>query len=273
MNNRFKDIEVAKITRLMIKEYLSSLDIKDSTKKDYLNCIKGVIDFALDDAVVSTNVASGIIFKRGEKEPISPFSNDEISLLLQKCDDAMLRNYLGIAFYTGMRSGEILGLMHQDIKDEYISVQRSISKGRITAPKTIGSVRNVPMFEAVRPFVEDQKRRSTTLYLFDYGDKFLRDISFFKRRWHDLIEKCDIQYRKIYTTRHTFITAMLNSGKFKVMDIAAIVGHNSPQMIMTRYAGFIRDYHLKIDTNIKLFQDEFWHKTVTLESFGKTAKA
>lgn len=46
---------------------------------------------------------------------------------------------------------------------------------------------------------------------------------------------------------------MLNSGKFKIMEITAIVGHTSPEMIMKNYAGFIKDNHLKIDTNISLF--------------------
>ncbi len=46
---------------------------------------------------------------------------------------------------------------------------------------------------------------------------------------------------------------MLNSGKFKIMEIAAIVGHTSPQMIMTNYSGFIKSEHLKLDTNFELF--------------------
>ena len=46
---------------------------------------------------------------------------------------------------------------------------------------------------------------------------------------------------------------MLNSGKFKIMEIAAIVGHTSPQMIMSNYAGFINDEHLKIDVGFNLY--------------------
>ncbi|MDD2906943.1 MAG: hypothetical protein PHH41_10280 [Sulfurimonas sp.] len=37
------------------------------------------------------------------------------------------------------------------------------------------------------------------------------------------------------------------------MEIAAIVGHTSPRMMMTNYAGFIQDNHLKIDVIIDLF--------------------
>ena len=47
---------------------------------------------------------------------------------------------------------------------------------------------------------------------------------------------------------------MLNSGIFKIMEIAAVVGHSSPEMIMKNYAGFIKDNHLKIDTSVDLFK-------------------
>ena len=272
VNAYFGDIDVSKINRLMVKEYLAVLPIKDSTKKDYLNCLKGVLDIALDDEIVTKNVATDIRFKRTEKEQPEPFSAEEVSILLDKAE-GMLRNYLGIAFMTGMRSGEILGLMHSDIKDDRICISRSISKGRITKPKTLGSIRDIPMFEAARPFIENQMGMSESLYLFDYDKKFLRDISYFKRRWHKLIEECDIKYRKIYSTRHTFITAMLNSGQFKVMEIAPIVGHVSGEMIMKNYAGFIKDHHMKIDTNIELFASKDGDSLVTVEKNKDLKKA
>ena len=252
VNTKYGNAKISKITRRSVKEYLASLEIKNSTKKDYLNCIKGVLDIALDDDVIDKNVATGITFKREAKEEVAVFNSDEVQLLLDK-SDGMLKNFLGISFYTGMRSGEVLGLMHSDIFDTKISIKRSISKGRVTTPKTLRSIRDIPMFESVKPFIEAQKKLSKSLYLFDYNKQFIKDISYFKRRWHKLIEDCNIEYQKIYSTRHTFITAMLNSEKFKLMEISAIVGHTSPQMIMTNYTGFIKDAHLKIDIDVDLF--------------------
>jgi len=252
VNEAFGKYDVRSITRKMVKDYLGAMDRRNSTKRDYLLCIKGVLDIALDDDAVDKNVAAGIVFKREEKHPVTPFDENEVCLILNKAD-RMFRNFLGIAFYTGMRSGEILGLMHSDIQENKISVKRSISKGRITTPKTIGSIRDIPMFEDARPFIEDQIKLSESLYLFDYNKKHLVGVDFFKRRWKKLLGECGIEYRKLYSTRHTFITAMLNSGKFKIMEIAAIVGHTSPQMIMTNYAGFINEEHLKIDTTFNLF--------------------
>jgi integrase len=88
-----------------------------------------------------------------------------------------------------MRSGEILGLMHHDISENTISIKRSISKGRITTPKTHGSIRTIPMFEKVRPFIEGQLKQSKSLYLFDHEGHYISDISVFrKRKWHKLLK-------------------------------------------------------------------------------------
>jgi integrase len=265
VNAHFGKYDVNAITRKMVKDYLFSMDRRNSTKRDYLNCIKGILDIALDDEAVERNVAVDITFKREEKTKVTPFNAEEVQLLLDNAD-GIFRNFLGISFYTGMRSGEVLGLMHTDICIDTISIKRSISKGIISTPKTLGSVRDIPMFEDAKPFIEDQMRRSDSLYLFDYGKEHLVGVDFFKRRWKNLIQKSGIEYRKLYSTRHTFITAMLNSGKFKIMDIAAIVGHTSPQMIMTNYAGFITEDHLKIDTTFNLFGHSMGIVTKSLKS-------
>lgn len=271
VNEFFGNIFVTEIKTLMVKEYLASLNIRNSTKKDYLGCIRGTLDIALDDEAIERNVAFGIRFKREEKAPIHVFSLDEVTSLL-KNSEGMFHNYLGIALNTGMRSGEILGLMHSDILDDRITVKRSVSNNRITTPKTLGSVRDIPIFESLRPFLENQQKLSKSLYLFEHNGVFIKDASFFKRRWHQLIEECGLEYRKLYSTRHTFITAMLNSEKFKIMEIAAIVGHSSPEMIMKNYAGFIKDNHLKIDTSIDLFKNSC-PKSVPLNEYKKLIEA
>ena len=113
------------------------------------------------------------------------------------------------------------------------------------------------MFDVVRPFIEDQMKRSGSLYLFDVDGKPLSDIGVLrKRKWHKLLKECGIEYRKIYNTRHTFITAMLNSGQYKLTTIAKIVGHTTIETLVENYAGFIKDEHLKIDANIDIFEEK-----------------
>lgn len=252
VNAHFKDFAVKRISRLMVKEYLASLKLKSSSKKDYLYCIKGVLDIALDDDVLDRNVAVGIKFKREPKPEVQLFAPDEVLTLLNEAD-GMFKSYLGIAFLTGMRSGEIIGLMKSDIREDRICVRRSISKGSITTPKTIGSVRDIPIMQGIEEFIRERLVNSAGLYLFEIDSKPLYDSTYFKKQWHKLIEKTGLIYRKLYCTRHTFITAMLNAERYKIMEIARMVGHTSPEMIMKNYAGFIKDAHLKIQTDIDIF--------------------
>lgn len=252
----FGSHRVDSITRMDVKRYLSSLTIKESSKRLYLSVIRGVLNDALDDEAVQTNVTLGIEMNREEKVEVLPFSHDEVIKILSMAS-GQLKNYLGIAFYTGMRSGEILGLMHHDIKESSISIKRSISKGKITTPKTLGSARTIPLFDKARPFIEAQLKESKSLYLFEYDGKPINDISIIrKRQWVKLLKDCEISYRKIYCTRHTFITAMLNSEKYKLLTIAKIVGHSSIKTLVENYAGFIKDEHLMIDCEVDIFEEK-----------------
>lgn len=254
----FENKKVRSITRLDVKKYLNTLEVKTDSKRPYLTAIRGILGIALDDEAIKRNVASGIELRSEEEEDeIEPFSHEEVKLILDNTE-GMLRNYLGIAFYQGFRPGETLGIMRSEaidaLKENKISIKRSISKGKITTPKTKSSIREVPLFEMAIPFIEDQLKRSTSFYLFDIDGKYVRDINaIMQRRWTKLLEKLGIEYRKAYNTRHTFITAMLNSGEYKMMDIAKMVGHKNIRMIVEHYAGFIKDDHLRVNVKTDIF--------------------
>lgn len=248
----FKDIPVDRIKRGDVKRFLKSLPCKNVTKKEYLTELRGVINVAFDDEVIDRNPCVGIKLGKIEDPEIDPFTDEEVELILNSCEDPVLRNYLGIAFYMGMRSGEIIGLMHSDVLAQTVHIRRSISKGRIGPPKTKESKREIPMLNAARPYFEDQMKRSKSLYLFHRGLEHLYDIGSFRDHWVRLLKKAGIPHRKIYNTRHTFITALLNSGKSPVLDIAKFVG-NSPKIIFKNYAGWVKAERVKIDTSIDLY--------------------
>ena len=42
---------------------------------------------------------------------------------------------------------------------------------------------------------------------------------------------------------------MLKSGKVSVIDIARIMGHASPQMVLQKYAQFVKSEKVKVDKN------------------------
>ncbi len=83
--------------------------------------------------------------------------------------------------------------------------------------------------------VEDEAK------VFPSKEKKWIDIhNFTNRGWKVTLEKLDgIEYRKLYQTRHTFITLALRNG-MDVKDVAKLVG-NSPEVIYRHYVGYSRE--------------------------------
>ena len=255
INRYFGNIRIDEIKRSDVKEWIQIQLEKNSPKTvaNYLASLRGVIDVAIDQEVIRHNVAKGIKLPSHETQEVEPFSRKEVKLLLSKAND-FLKLYLAIGFYTGMRTGEILGLQYSDInlKERVIYVRRTVGEGKISTPKTKKSVREVPIFDDLIPYL---KKPSNSLWLFSRkdGTRLGRFGENRYREWHELLKSCDISYRKPYVTRHTFIVSMLKHSNLSILEIAQTVGHTTSQMIINNYGKYIKGEHLKINRELKLF--------------------
>ena len=258
INQTLGSMFITRIKRSDIKDWISNrLEINSpKTVKEYLTDIRGIFNIAIDHDHIKDNVAKAIDLPTHQKEKIEPFDTKEVTLILSKSND-WLKLYLAIAFYTGLRTGEILGLMHSDIdlKNGLIHVRRNITKGKITTPKTQTSFRTVPIFDDLRPYL---KHLPKSLWIFPKDDgKSFSDFPGNRRsQWRSLLDECSISYRKIYATRHTFIVSMLKYSDLSILEIAQLAGHSSTQMIIQNYGRFIKGEHLKIDKGLKIFTDK-----------------
>jgi integrase len=53
------------------------------------------------------------------------------------------------------------------------------------------------------------------------------------------LQKCDLEYRPIYHTRHTFATVMLENGE-DILWVSNMLGHTDSTMTLSRYARYIK---------------------------------
>lgn len=269
VNSYFGHIRVDKITKHDVKLFAQDRDSKGNTTKtirNYLAVVRGIIDIAIDEEIIHNNVAQNIKLAKHVVEEIEPFTENEVILLLSK-STGFLQLLLAISFYTGMRTGEVLVLMDFDIKMDTmtIEVKRALSEGEISTPKTEKSIREVPIFEHLLPYLKAMKL--TSLYLFPKNDglPYKSFPGHHQRQWVKLLKECNIKYRKIYSTRHTFIVNMLKHSDLSVLEIAQIVGHTNTKMIIQNYAKFIKGEHLKVSRKTNLYTDKI------TDSLGKNA--
>jgi len=257
LTKRFGSREVTALKRVDIREYSTELlkTVSPKTVRNYIGIMGAILDIAIEYDEISENPAHHIKLPQHTKPTVTPFTPEEVEKLIQSTD-GWFKNFLAISFYTGMRTGEVLGLMHGDIdiSNGILKVVRSVGKGRVSTPKTESGRRRVPIFNQVIPYLQEQMRGSKSLYLFSCVEgRHLYGASSLKRHWKRACEDAGVEYRKVYTTRHTFITSMLKSGAVSILELAQMVGHSNTEPIMKNYAMFIEGEHLKISRDFSPF--------------------
>lgn len=245
-NARFKDIDIDKITRLDIKNFMMDLPIKNRSKGAYRTLFVEVFEMAIDDRVIDINPAINIRMSNEAKSDIDYFTKDEAKLLLSKAE-GILYPYLLLALNTGMRPEEILGLQVGDIEDGRIDIKRVRTRGMIRHPKTRSSIRKIPCPDFV--INEALKIQGDNIFLFGNFD----EVSKLYPRWKTLLKDCGFKHRKIYSCRHTFATIMLQDGIVSINELSGLLGHANVQTTLSHYASVIDAKQIELGRNFDLF--------------------
>lgn len=154
--------------------------------------------------------------------------------------------FFNIAFYMGMRKGEIYALQWTDIKDGYISITKSIAqklKGgdRITPPKNKPSIRTIQIPEPLRAVLSEHYERckkavpkfSDDMYICG-GERPIRDTSLEKhnKKFADL---AGVKRIRIHDFRHSHASLLANEG-INIQEIARRLGHSNISMTWNTYS-------------------------------------
>lgn len=98
---------------------------------------------ALRWGMVPRNVAEAVDPPRVHREEVSPLSPGQVRILLSTASTDRLSALYVVAIHTGLRQGELLGLKWEDLDSNTLRVNRTLSNGVLTAPKTKSSRRSV----------------------------------------------------------------------------------------------------------------------------------
>lgn len=155
--------------------------------------------------------------------------------------------FLMIAYYTGLRKGEIHALKWTDLQGNVLRVRRSISqkiKGKAiveTPPKNKSSVRDVQLPQPLLALLAQYKALQqihcpdwSKRYRICYGPKCLSDtsISNYNKRWAKL---AGLPVLRIHDYRHSHASLLANEG-INIQEIARRLGHSNVQITWQRYS-------------------------------------
>ncbi|MCI9414536.1 MAG: site-specific integrase [Clostridiales bacterium] len=153
--------------------------------------------------------------------------------------------FFNIAFYTGLRKGEIHALKWTDIKGGYLTVSRSIVqilKGadRETAPKNKSSIRTLQLPKPLIRILNEHKERQRQLP--DFNEDFricgavrsLRDTSL-QNKNALYARLAGVKKIRIHDFRHSHVSLLANSG-INIQEIARRLGHSDIEMTWNTYS-------------------------------------
>lgn len=252
-------MDVSQIHPSDVKKWLYALeDVGSKSQRIYLSVLRGVLQEAVYDEVILRNPVAVVKLPKYKAPKIKPFTADEVRMIMNLAKNYNYKNYLAIAFYTGMRSGEIIALKKTDIDFEKntIKVQRTRSRFGESTPKTTYSIREVPIIELLKPFIIDLYNSHDNEYLFvtQYNKPYKDTTVFQDQFWRPALKELGIEYRRPYNARHTYATNMLYHNLVSPVQLAQLLGHANTEMVYNVYVNYIDSFNADFDRSISIYK-------------------
>ncbi|MEZ5632431.1 MAG: tyrosine-type recombinase/integrase [Burkholderiaceae bacterium] len=260
-----------------------------STVNHYLAAFTGFLRWCEDNKYCEGLTKHCTRFTKGNKEP-DPFTHAEYRDLCDKgCQHPLDKASLMLAFYSGLRPGELCALALEDVAPDLsrLTVRRSITRsGTFKVPKN-GKERTMLLFppaqEALEVLITNAKARNPVdLHVWlnrnesriDHVRPFLSPHSHTRKstasrlyilsawgvEWRNILRRAEVRPRPPYQARHTYACWNLAAGG-NLAFIAAQMGHADCLTFMKTYGRWI---HSESSSE----QQRIWEAQQNLGRFG-----
>ncbi len=237
----FKHFYIEDIKSIDIERWQQKLleELSTSTVKKCRHLLGLILHKATGADIIAKNpmdYAEGFSVSYKKRKP---YTDEEVSLML-RFSKGWMRAFLYIAFTSGLRTGEIIGLKWDDIdlENKVIFLKRSISKGNIkesSRTKNHNRVIDIPdiTVEALKAYKHHRPHREW-VFVSKHGTFFGETKTIVKYHFKPLLEKLGIEYRTLYVTRHTYASLLANSDISKTF-VKESLGHSAKSTVLEEH--------------------------------------
>ena len=168
----FKDYLVININAKVYVNWLNTIeesyDYSLSFKKSLHGFMVSILNYAVKFYDLKCNIASkvgGFNPKKSRIKKIQYWTLEEFNSFIKVVDNSVYKTLFTLLYYTGLRLGECLALNWHDFKNDYLDINKTISKERdnlgnyiFNSPKTISSIREVRLDNYIIQSLNELKR-------------------------------------------------------------------------------------------------------------------
>lgn len=251
--------DIASFSRADIEELYAKLNaraVSVSVASRLKMVLNSVFECALDEGLIPKNpMYKKRLSNLTPRKDAQPFSLDEIAQVLKACDELASENPKAfwfkcacvVAFFTGLRSGELLALKWENIDflAGKIFVKATINRTGLTSPKTSSSVREVELLPIVAKELGayaracGQSNEGKGFVFRDFAGKpFIHTSGEWGELWRAVLASAGLTYRRFYNTRHSFASVMISKGE-NIMWVSKMLGHKNANITLSTYAKYV----------------------------------
>ena len=237
-------LRLSKLNALHVQRlYARKLD--EGLSPGTVRLIHANLSKALQKAVrwrlVSVNVARAATAPKNNVEEVKPLTRKEVKRLLDAARGNRFEALYVLAVTCGLRRGELLGLRYEDIdlKRGTLQVRRSVSKGKVSLPKTSESRRNIKLSRTAIEALKRHKKRQTVLsewvFCTHRGTPICSQNLLWKA-WEDIRERTGLpEGTHLHQLRHTCATLLLQENVHPKL-VSSLLGHSTIKQTLDTYS-------------------------------------
>ena len=240
----FGEMAISELTAIKVKEFLADLPCSNKRKSNILIPLRRVYDELYHDEIIDKNPLERVKNHPSNTREPEPFNANEISRILHELK-GQENNLIQFAFYSGLRTSELIALRWQDVDFDKncIYVRSAKVRGYLKCTKTKSGKRDVTLQPQAREALISQKTFTGEQNEIVFHDSrsnqpWKDDQAIRKIVWTPALKRADIKYRNPYQTRHTFASMLLSRGE-NPMFVAQQMGHKDWSMIIKVYGRWI----------------------------------
>lgn len=233
--------ELHNLTRADVRLWVAQSTLSKKRLDNLLIPLRGCINQAIEDGILTKNILDGFTVKKvGSKQAeIDPFTPEEIEALGRVSNGDLWTFWA----WTGLRSGEIIGLRWDDVGDGngHIAVRSAVRLGRRKAPKTDAGNRVLCLLQ---PALDRLPKRSEgavgswPVWTNPNTDRDWHEAKALARAFRKACSEAGVRYRYVYQLRHSFASRALSSGE-NPLWVARYMGHRDVSQIFRHYGKWI----------------------------------
>ena len=252
------------------QNYIYDLNFKNSYNDKLLIELKKFLKFwhnyyDIDESIYLTLEP---FVKKCEDNKSDFYTIQEFNKFIKYVDNEIYKQFFTFMFFTGTRPGETFALQFKDIKDDYISINKTLTShnGReFDTPKSYNSIRKIKLDKMLKKDIFDLKKYYNDWnqdYFIFGGSKPLAPTTI-NRYKLKACKKANLRPITLHQFRHSHATLLVNNN-ILINEVSRRLGHSNVSITLNTYVHTDLSQEKRVYNTLNSMRFNFFNSTTSI---------